>query len=70
MSYYMFYWCSGKDDERFLAKIEADVKTVKNLLDEYRSSDPEGYNESDFIDFIRGKGIDAEIIEAIEWIYF
>jgi len=66
----MFYWENGGDDQRFLARVEADSETVKKLLDEYRSSDPEGYNSDDFIEFLRAKGINAEIIEPDEWIYF
>jgi len=53
-----------------LARIEADSETVKKLLDEYRSSNPEGYNDCGFIEFLRSHGIEAEIIEPAEWIYF
>jgi hypothetical protein len=71
MPYYMFYWYSGRDDdERFLARIEADSKTVKKLLDEYRDFDPDGYNNCEFVDFLKKHGIEAEIIEPDEWIYF
>jgi len=70
MPYYMFYWANGRDDERFLARVEADSETVKKLLNEYRESDPEGYNSDDFINFLKKHGIDAEIIEPDEWIYF
>lgn len=65
----MFYW--GRDvDEQFIAKIEADADTVERLLDEYRRFDPEEYNRDGFIEFLKEKGIDAEIIEPDEWIYF
>ena len=70
MPYYMFYWNDGGDEERFLMKIEADSKTVKELLDKYRNSDPEGYNDWEFLEFLREHGIDAEIIEPDEWIPF
>jgi len=70
MPYYGFYWCDGDDDEQFIAKIDADAETVKKLLDEYRRSDPDGYNNVDFIDFLQSHGISAEIVEPEEWIYF
>lgn len=70
MPYYMFYWNDGDDDERFMMYIEANSKTVKKLLNEYRSSDPRGYNNFDWLDFLRKKKIKAEIIEPAEWIYF
>jgi len=67
----MFYWYSGRDDdERFLARVNADSETVKKLLNEYRKSDPEGYNSDGFINFLRERGIEAEIIDPDEWIYF
>jgi len=66
----MFYWENGGDDERFLARIETDADTVEKLLDEYREADPETYNADDFMEFLRSKGIEAEIIEPDEWIYF
>jgi hypothetical protein len=69
MPYYMFYWSAGDEDERFLARIEADSETVKKLLDEYRKSDPD-YNDFGFIEFLKKHGIDAEIIEPEEWIEF
>jgi hypothetical protein len=69
MPYYVFYWGSGDEDERFLARIEADSETVKKLLDEYRKSDPD-YDDFDFIEFLKKHGIDAEIIEPEEWICF
>jgi len=70
MPYYMFYWGSGDEDERFLMRIEADNEKVKCLLNEYRESDPEEYNDADFEDFLKNKGINAEIISPDEWIHF
>jgi hypothetical protein len=70
MPHYMFYWYDGRENERFLAKIEAKAEVVKRLLEEYRASDPTGYNDYDFIEFLKSKGISAEIIEPDEWIYF
>jgi len=70
MPYYGFYWYDGGDDEQFIARIDADGETVKKLLDEYRRSDPDGYNNVDFIDFLQNHGISAEIVEPEEWIYF
>jgi len=68
MPVYEFYW--GHDvDEQFLMEIDADEDTVKKLLDEYRSSDEE-YNNFGWCDFLRRKGIKAEIIEAEYYIYF
>jgi hypothetical protein len=33
LPYYMFYWYSGRDDdERFLARVNADSETVKKLI--------------------------------------
>lgn len=68
MPYYVFFW-GRHDDEKFLARIEADADTVEKLLDEYRKADPETYNADDFMEFLKEKGIDAEKLEP-EWIYF
>jgi len=63
---YLFYWSDGE----FIAEIDADPDKVKELLDEYRESDPDGYNNLEFMEFLEERGIKARIIEPDHEIYF
>jgi hypothetical protein len=68
MPIYCFYW--GKDeDESFLMEIEADKETVEKLLHEYKKLD-EYYNNADWYEFLKSKGIKAEFIEIDHYVYF
>jgi len=49
-------------------EIDADPKTVKKLLHQYRKED-ENYDDLGWLDFLNKKGIKAEIVDPIE-IYF
>jgi len=69
MPIYEFEW-GHHTDERFLMEIEADKKTVQKLLDEYRASDPEGYNNTDWCDFLEQKGIKARGLPPEATFYF
>ena len=64
---YEFYW---DDEDGFLMEIWAEKEEVKRLLDEYRNSDPEGYNAIDWYHFLRSKGIRCRFIEVDYHIYF
>ena len=66
MSYYGFYWSDGD----FILRIDTDKETVKKLLDEYKKSDSEGYNDFDFVQFLKEKGISVEVVDTEEWFYF
>jgi len=68
MPIYEFYW-GNHEDEKFVAEIEADVKTVEKLLKKYKASDEE-YNDQEWIEFLQEKGIKARILEAEYAIYF
>jgi len=59
MTLYDFYWDSGR--EGFLAYIDADVETIKRLLEEYRKSD-EWYDNVGFLEFLAGRGVKAELV--------
>jgi len=61
----------GEDeDERILLEIDADKETVERLLNEYRSSDEEGYNTFDFMVFLEEKGLNAREPSPDHYIYF
>jgi len=62
---YEFWWSEGS----FLMDIDADKKTVEELLDEYRASD-EYYNDIDWRDFLVKRGIKARFLEPEEKLYF
>jgi hypothetical protein len=66
MPTYCFWWDNG--EEQFLMEIDADPKTVKKLLHQYRKED-ENYDDLGWLDFLNKKGIKAEIVDPIE-IYF
>jgi len=68
MKYVKFYW--EGDDEILAFPEDTDMEEVKRLLDEYRNQDPEGYNIADFIAYLEEKGIEAEVCEPDEAIYF
>jgi len=58
-------------DESLIMRIEGlTKKEIEKLLDEYRESDPEEYNGSGWEEFLRERGIEAEIIKVDEEIYF
>jgi len=61
MPIYCFYYDDGKME--FLMEIEADLKTVEKLLDEYRETDPEYYNNLDWLTFLHKRGIKARFLE-------
>jgi len=65
-----FWWNSGKDDIILGFPDNLETKEIERLLDDYRNSDPEGYNIGDFIDFLDKHGIKAEVCEPEEIIYF
>lgn len=60
MKLYDFYYDNGKAG--FVLEINAERETVERLLDEYRKSDPDEYNERDFIDFLKEKGYEVKYI--------
>jgi len=64
---YWFYWDDG--EEGFLMEIDADVKTVKKLLSEYRRED-EYYDNIGWYAFLSRKGIKARFLEPDHKIYF
>jgi iron uptake system EfeUOB component EfeO/EfeM len=68
MPIYCFYW-GNDEDESFIMKIEANKEVVEKLLDEYRNSD-EGYNDFDWFEFLKSKGIKAKFIQIDHYIYF
>jgi len=63
---YEFYYC----DASFLMEIEADREAVERLLNEYRESDPEGYSDYGWLEFLEKRGIKARILDAEHSIYF
>jgi len=63
---YEFYW----SEESFLMEIDADKDIVEKLLDEYRASDKEGYNDIDWGDFLVKRGIRARFLQPTEELYF
>ena len=65
---YGFYWDGGEGG--LTLEIGAEPDVVEKLLQEYRESDPEGYNNCDWIDFLREKGIYVRSLEPEKWIYF
>jgi len=50
MRVYEFEW-GHHSDERFLMEINATARVVEELLDEYRHTDPDGYNNEGFAQF-------------------
>ena len=71
MPIYEFYYDDGDEEDVFWMEIDADKETVEKLLDEYRKSDPVGYNDLDWLDFLVDiKGIKARFIEPDYSLYF
>jgi hypothetical protein len=65
-----FWYGGGSEEESFLMEIKADRKTIMKLLNEYRKTNPEEYNDLEFLEFLKKKGIKARLIEPDEIIYF
>jgi hypothetical protein len=65
-----FWYGSGDEEESFLMEIKADKKTIMKLLNKYRKTNPEEYNDLEFLEFLKKNGIKARIIEPEEIIYF
>jgi len=68
MPIYAFYYDGGETE--FWMEIEADKETVEKLLNEYRESDPEEYNDLDWCEFLKSKGIKARFLDPDYYIYF
>jgi hypothetical protein len=66
MAIYRFWYENGE----FLMEIEAKTRIVKKLLNEYRKSNPEEYNDEEWLKFLRKKGIKAKFIKPKVSIYF
>jgi hypothetical protein len=62
---YRFWYSDGE----FLMEIEAKTRIVKKLLNEYRKSNPEEYNDEEWLKFLKKKGIKAKFVKPIS-IYF
>jgi hypothetical protein len=65
-----FWYGGGGEEESFLMEIKATKKTVKKLLKKYKETNPEEYNDLEFLEFLKRNGIKARIIEPEEIIYF
>jgi hypothetical protein len=63
---YRFWYSNGE----FLMEIEAKTNVVKKLLNEYRKSNPNEYNDEEWLKFLRKKGIKARFIKPRVSIYF
>ena len=63
---YEFYY----SEDSWLMEIEAPRKKVEKLLDEYRKTDPEGYNDWDWEAFLKKKGIKFRGLKPNYVIYF
>jgi|GEM_PF-5949981 len=70
MKYIKFWWDNGKEYVIVAFPESVENYLIRALIDEYRETDPEGYNIGDFIDFLHKHGIEAEIVEIDECIYF
>jgi len=70
VKYVKFWWDDGRDFEILAFPEDIDMEKIKRLLDEYREQDPEEYNIADFIDYLDKHGIEAEVCEPEEAIYF
>jgi hypothetical protein len=66
---YCFWWGDDSNDQ-FIMEIWAREEEVKELLNKYRASDPEGYNNADWMDFLRSRGIRCRMIVPDYYIYF
>jgi hypothetical protein len=65
-----FWYGDGDEEESFLMEIKASKERIMKLLEEYRKTDPEGYNDWEFLEFLKKNGVKARIIEPDEVIYF
>jgi len=72
MPIYCFYWSDEGlvEEYRILIEINADKETVKKMLDEYRSSDEEGYIIFEFMEFLEERGVEFREISPDQYIYF